>query len=226
MNKTRLITISLIAVLVLSTIGIFISPALASKERLFSFEQKSRNNLLPDDREAVGYGIERDFSKKTGNATQRNTTDTKTRPIDVKRITTQMSKSYVEDEILVKYKKNQINLKTTQGRAMAENLARTKSMEKEEDLRNLNISVLKIKDGKTIEEKIAELKKDPNVEYAEPNYKRYPTAINSNDTYKNLLWGLDNVGQEVNGITGTNDADIDAPRLGQYQRVIVMLLWQ
>ena len=120
-------------------------------------------------------------------------------------------KNNVEGEVLVKYKKNKINLETSSGRAVAERFNHSKSMEKKEDLKRINVSVLKIKDGKTVEEKIAELKNDPNVEYVEPNYKRYLTAIDSNDTYKNLLWGLDNTGQEVNGTTGMNDADIDAP---------------
>jgi len=119
--------------------------------------------------------------------------------------------NYVEDEILVKYKNNKINLDTTSGRAAALNFSSSKSLEKKEDLRKANISVLKIKDSKTVEEKIAELKNDPNIEYVEPNYRRYPTAIDSNDTYKNLLWGLDNTGQSVNGVSGTSDADIDAP---------------
>ncbi len=73
---------------------------------------------------------------------------------------------------------------------------------------------MKIKDGKSVEQKITELKKDPNVEYAEPNYIRNLAIIgniSSNDTHKNNLWGLDNIGQVVNSVSGTNDADIDAP---------------
>ncbi|MBU4512725.1 S8 family serine peptidase, partial [Patescibacteria group bacterium] len=55
------------------------------------------------------------------------------------------------------------------------------------------------------------LKANYKANYTEPNYKRYPANMNVNDTYKDLLWALDNIGQEINGISGTPDADIDAP---------------
>ncbi len=73
------------------------------------------------------------------------------------------------------------------------------------------ISVLEITDEDTVAEKIAELENDPNVEYAEPNYTREITSIVTNDTHRGLLWGLDNTAQIIDGVTGTNDADIDAP---------------
>lgn len=123
--------------------------------------------------------------------------------------------NYISGEILVKYKNNKINLQTVSGRTTALNFINSKSLEKKEDLRNINTSILKIKDSKTVEQKIAELKNDPNVEYAQPNFQYYPTAINTNDANRDLLWGLDNTSQTINGsygnITGTNDADIDAP---------------
>jgi len=124
-------------------------------------------------------------------------------------------KDYVEGEILVKYKDTKINLNTTSGRVASLNFNKSKSLEKKEDLAKNNISVLKIKDAKTVEQKIAELKNDSNIEYAQPNFQYYSTNISSNDTYRTNLWGLDNTGQTINGsygnITGTNDKDIDAP---------------
>ncbi|OJI06771.1 hypothetical protein BK004_02265 [bacterium CG10_46_32] len=120
-------------------------------------------------------------------------------------------KDYVEGEILVKYKSDKINLDTFFGRASALNFTNSRSLERKEDLRKNNISVLRIKDAKTVEQKVAELKSDPNIEYVEPNYRRYPAVINTDDTYKDRLWGLDNTEQLVNGVSGTNDADIDAP---------------
>ena len=97
-------------------------------------------------------------------------------------------KDYVEGEILVKYKKNKINLETFSGRSTALNFIRSKSLEKKEDLRKINISVLRIKDSKTVEQKIAELKNDPNIEYVEPNYKRYPAVIMPT-TPREGFWG-------------------------------------
>jgi hypothetical protein len=61
---------------------------------------------------------------------------------------------------------------------------------------------------------IEKLKTDPNVESVQPNFQYYPlvtSGINTNDTYKDSLWGLDSQGQTVNSVTGAIDADIDAP---------------
>ena len=124
-------------------------------------------------------------------------------------------KDYVGGEILVKYKNNEINLQTALGRTAALNFINSKSLEEKEDLMKDNISILRIKDSKTVEEKIDELKNDPNIEYIQPNFQYYPADINTDDTYKGLLWGLDNTGQTINGsygnIAGTNNSDIDAP---------------
>lgn len=117
---------------------------------------------------------------------------------------------YVAGEILVKYKKNKINLENSFGRTKAFNFNRAKFLEPREDLRRINVSVLNIKDGKTVAEKIAELKNDPNVEYAEPNYVRSWDAAPTDPSFS-LLWGANNGGQIVNGVAGTLDADMDLP---------------
>jgi len=118
-------------------------------------------------------------------------------------------KEYIKDEIVVKYKKSKINLKTKAGRLKEKELISRQLMEKKGNIRFINASVLKIKDKKTIKEKITEFRKDPNVEYAEPNYV-YRTLITPNDTFFGKLWGLNNTGQSVNGTLGKTDADIDA----------------
>ena len=51
---------------------------------------------------------------------------------------------------------------------------------------------------------------DPNLMYAEPNYRIYPTGV-PNDPDFGVLWGMHNIGQEVEGQSGLPDADIDAP---------------
>lgn len=119
--------------------------------------------------------------------------------------------NYVEGEVLVKFKEQKIDLEQSVGRTKARQFAVSKNLDKKEDIRKSNISVLKIKDSKTVEEKIAELKNDSRVEYVQPNFLYYPLAIDTNDTYGGLLWGLDNTGQNVNGVSGIDDADIDAP---------------
>jgi subtilisin family serine protease len=52
----------------------------------------------------------------------------------------------------------------------------------------------------TVEEALEIYRNDPDVEYVEPNYRRYATAI-PNDTFFSNLWGLSNAG----------DTDIDGP---------------
>jgi subtilisin family serine protease len=57
---------------------------------------------------------------------------------------------------------------------------------------------------------LGQLRSDPRVRYAEPNYVFHADAT-PNDPLFSRLWGLDNSGQVVNGAVGTPDADIDAP---------------
>ena len=54
------------------------------------------------------------------------------------------------------------------------------------------------------------LERSSGVLYAEPNYERSLQAT-PDDTHFGLLWGLHNTGQTMGGVTGTVDADIDAP---------------
>ena len=121
------------------------------------------------------------------------------------------NKDYVEGEIIVKYKNSSVNLEAPNGALKALGIVLTNDLEVKENFNESNISVLEITDDKTVEEKIIELESDPNIEYAEPNFIRYPSVINTNDAHKDLLWGLDNISQTINGATGTIDADIDMP---------------
>ncbi len=50
----------------------------------------------------------------------------------------------------------------------------------------------------------------PQVRYAEPNYIVQAIATPTDASF-GVLWGLHNTGQTVDGVTGTVDADIDAP---------------
>jgi len=59
-------------------------------------------------------------------------------------------------------------------------------------------------------EAAAKLERDPNVVYAEPNAIVHEEAI-PNDPRFTDLWGLNNTGQQVKGVAGLADADIDAP---------------
>jgi len=76
--------------------------------------------------------------------------------------------------------------------------------------RHINVDHIKIPKDWSVEEAISLYRLDPDVEYAEPNYIRR-ISLTPNDTDFDELWGLHNTGQAVNGTSGTNDADIDAP---------------
>jgi len=68
------------------------------------------------------------------------------------------------------------------------------------------LAAVRLGPGVDVETAIAELRKDPSVLYAEPNYIVHANAI-PNDPRFPELYGLDNNGQTG----GTADADIDAP---------------
>ncbi len=60
-----------------------------------------------------------------------------------------------------------------------------------------------------VDRAVALLNALPWVEYAEPDYVVRHT--NANDSFYGLQYGLHNTGQDIRGIFGTPDADIDAP---------------
>src|SRR5262249_58290640 len=49
----------------------------------------------------------------------------------------------------------------------------------------------------------------PDIEFVEPNFIVYAVAV-PNDPRFNELWGLQNLGQTINGVPGTTGADIRA----------------
>ncbi len=76
----------------------------------------------------------------------------------------------------------------------------------EENLPQSKVNVVDLPSDLTVSEGIQAYENSPDVAYAEPNYKLYPTAA-PNDTYFSKMWDLNNTGQTG----GTIDADIDAP---------------
>ncbi|MDD2224835.1 MAG: S8 family serine peptidase [Candidatus Shapirobacteria bacterium] len=126
---------------------------------------------------------------------------------------------YAPDEVLVKFKKGQVNLSNPGLMSLFReyNTRKNNDLEKNEVLESGNVMVYKIKDGRSVEEVINEIRIDSNVETVEPNYYSYISDLGTDDVDKNNLWGLDNFGQTItfdNGTTsvGTSGADIDLPR--------------
>lgn len=77
--------------------------------------------------------------------------------------------------------------------------------------------LLTVENGARLEEVLNNLKKQPGVEYAQPNYLYYPREI-PNDEYFNQLWGLNNTGQTIQGQPGILDIDIDVPEAWEFTK--------
>lgn len=128
-----------------------------------------------------------------------------------------------EGEIIVKFKKNQINLKQKLGRTKILSFKNKYSLNEYDSIDNENIKLLK-SENKTTAELLEELKNDPNVEYAEPNILKKPMFL-PNDERFYKQWALKNNGD--NG--GIVDADIDADEMwdiesSENQEIIVAVI--
>ena len=115
----------------------------------------------------------------------------------------QNSIEFVPGEILVKFKEG-INRSEI---SALNSYMRTQEIRRIEPIK---VSRIKLPPDISIEEAVSNYKLDQNVEYAEPNYIYHLTVIPNDSNFSNL-WGLHNIGQQVNGVPGTMDADIDAP---------------
>lgn len=79
------------------------------------------------------------------------------------------------------------------------------------------IARIKLQPGVSVEDAVSKLSANPEVEYAEPDYI-YRTARMPTDTDFPKQWGLHNTGQEIQGVNGIPDADIDAPEAWDIER--------
>ncbi len=122
------------------------------------------------------------------------------------------NKTYATGELLVKYKPT---LRSTARKYFKAHWGIAAIRQ----FKNLDIDRVKLPSRMSVDEGLELYRTDPDVEFAEPNYYRYinttqkfPENFNppKEDFFK-FLWGLHNTGQTVEGISGTDDADIDAP---------------
>jgi len=117
----------------------------------------------------------------------------------------QNSLNYKPGEVLVKFK-SKASVKQRQlinKRSGAEKTLRSLSLGKDK------ISLVKLDEGVSVKKAVEEFESEGLVEYAEPNYLRRTTALTPYDSFFSNQWGLDNTGQEIEGIIGANDADMD-----------------
>jgi subtilisin family serine protease len=115
---------------------------------------------------------------------------------------------YVPGEVIVKFRKG-----TSEARAglLIKNTGHRgfKNLYSGKENKKL-LKKIKFDNKQSVEDAVAIYKSLPDVEYAEPNYI-YRARMTANDPGFNLLWGLNNTGQSVNGTAGTADMDIKAP---------------
>ena len=109
---------------------------------------------------------------------------------------------FIPWEIIVKYKTNPSNnLKKNSQKSFTKNISKSDSELEINNLKtkeilsdSLNISLIEIKDDKSVDEAIELLESDPEIEYAEPNYIHYLFSdtknFTSNDPRSSNQWAL------------------------------------
>lgn len=123
--------------------------------------------------------------------------------------TTKTKAKFVEGEILIRYKSN---VSTQDQKITAASFGARSSAQIS---KKMKVTKVKLQLGDDVTTAVQMYQNDPNIEYAQPNYIYYPTAI-PNDTSFTQLWGLKNTGQTVLNPTyatnnpGTAGNDIDA----------------
>jgi subtilisin family serine protease len=110
---------------------------------------------------------------------------------------------YKKGEILVKFKPGVNNMQKWTVHSMH-------GAQVIKKVRIEGVERIKLPDDLSVEEAVRLYRKNPDVEYAEPNYL-VRAAVIPNDTRFTEQWHLINTGQTVNGTVGTVGADIDAP---------------
>ncbi|MFQ3573645.1 MAG: S8 family serine peptidase [Thermodesulfovibrionales bacterium] len=117
---------------------------------------------------------------------------------------------YVKGQLIVKLKGQKalrsVDIHRSKGASFIKNLA---------VLPTGTIQLVSLKEDADIKSAIESYMSDPDVEYAEPNYKRYIRATIPNDTYFSQQWGLWNTGAFAGGTAG---ADIKAPLAWDYSK--------
>ena len=107
----------------------------------------------------------------------------------------------VPGQVIVKYEE-------TMGSSEQAALRRQENLEKKMDLGLINAEVVKV-EGQSVGQAIRDLNARADVEYAEPNFRVYPTGFADEPSFSKL-WGLHNTGQTIDGSTGMANVDINA----------------
>jgi subtilisin family serine protease len=113
--------------------------------------------------------------------------------------------AYVEGEVLVTFKPT-VDARGAEAALARRSLAVAQRFDRLSRHRG-KVSTLVREKNRGTARLLAELRADPSVETAEPNYLRHVSAAVSGEPDFGKLWGLRNTGQTVNGVVGTAGAD-------------------
>lgn len=108
-------------------------------------------------------------------------------------------------EIIVKYMDD---TKAESSKSSLKGKLKLSKLDSKKKIKKHKMELLQISDTDNLDTVVNQLRKDPNVVYAQPNY---PVTINAlpNDTYFERQWGLANSGQTVEGLTARTGVDIN-----------------
>ena len=108
---------------------------------------------------------------------------------------------YREGEVLISFRPGL-------GRSRADQTRNGIGAEKIHEFKQIGIEHWRLPAGRTVDEAVAMLSRNPNVKFVEPNYLVQADALplTPNDAFRSDLWGMHNLGQSG----GTSNADINA----------------
>ena len=117
------------------------------------------------------------------------------------------SPKFIEGQVIVKYKRNAVNLSSASGENKADSLEKARNLERIDEIKDLNARL--VQGVASTADSINSLKNDPNVEYAEPNYQRFPAVTTPNDPGFSSQWHLSKIkASTVWDTESTNDAKV------------------
>ncbi|MDP4093577.1 MAG: S8 family serine peptidase [Bacillota bacterium] len=108
-------------------------------------------------------------------------------------------------EILVKYKDDS---KADSVRASIKSKFKLNKLDSKRKFRKSKMELVRIGDKDNVDSVVKDLRNDPNVEYAQPNYQITISSL-PNDTDFAKQWGLSNNGQTIQGQDARSGVDVD-----------------
>ena len=124
-------------------------------------------------------------------------------------VTDERGMQYRPWQLIVQFKENKIDLEQTRGMQVLSQMEDKQNFDTTKMLPAENIALVTINGDQTMQDEIARLLQDPNVQSVQPNFVYHILMDVPNDEHFDVQRWLSNVGQVIDGQTGTAGADID-----------------